>query len=278
MVLGTVLLTTSTAMVGSFTLLKKKALVGDAIAHAVLPGVCLSFLMTGTKDPIYLVIGAFATGGLSLLLINGISHHSKLKEDTAIALVLSVTFGIGILLLTTIQHSGNAALVGLSNFLFGKAASLVSHDLKVLSVLSLVLIVAVLLFFKEFTLVAFDRAFAQAIGLPVRRLELLLTSLTVLAIVVGIRAVGILLMSAMLITPAAAARFWVHHLPSMVLLAAVLGMFAGITGAFISYLAPALPTGPWIVLTISAIAYVSFLFAPCKGLWGRTLRKQRWKV
>ena len=274
-VLGTLLLTTSAAVVGSFALLKKKVLVGDAVAHAVLPGVCISFLLTGTKNSMHLFGGAFATGWLSLVLIDAISHHSKLKEDTAIALILSVTFGIGILLLTAIQHSGNAAQVGLSNFLFGKAAALVSHDLKTLAILSVVLITTVLLFFKEFTLVAFDKAFAQAMGLPVRRLELLLTSLTVLAIVVGIRAVGILLMSAMLITPAAAARFWTHHLPTMVLLAAVLGMFAGVSGAFVSYMAPALPTGPWVVLVISFIAYVSFLFAPRKGLWARKLQKRR---
>ena len=274
-VLGTLLLTASAAMIGSFALLKKKVLVGDAIAHAVLPGVCLAFIVTGTKHPIALSLGAFTTGWLALVLIDQITHRSKIKEDTAIALVLSVTFGLGILLLTAIQHTGNAAQVGLSNFLFGKAAALVSDDLKTLSLLSLALISTVLLFFKEFTLVAFDKSFAQASGLPVQRLELLLTSLTVLAIVIGIRTVGILLMAAMLITPPAAARFWTHHLPKMVLLAAVLGMIAGLVGAFVSYTAPAMPTGPWIVITISLIAYGSFLFAPRKGLLSRRIQRRR---
>ncbi len=274
-VVGTLLLTSSAAMVGTFTLLKKKALVGDAIAHAVLPGVCLAFILTGTKNPVYLVMGAFATGWLSLLLIDAITHYSKLKEDTAITLVLSVTFGIGVLLLTAIQHSGNAAQVGLSNFLFGKTAALVSHDLKTLSILSLVLMMILLLFFKEFTLVAFDKAFAQAIGLPVKRLELLLTSLTVLAIVIGIRAVGILLMAAMLITPPAAARFWTNHLPTMVRLAALLGMVAGGVGSFISYVVPAMPTGPWVVISSTLIAYGSFLLAPGKGLLARKIRQHR---
>jgi manganese/zinc/iron transport system permease protein len=274
-VLGTLLLTASAAMIGSFALLKKKVLVGDAIAHAVLPGVCLAFIVTGTKHPIALSLGAFTTGWLALVLIDQITHRSKIKEDTAIALVLSVTFGLGILLLTAIQHTGNAAQVGLSNFLFGKAAALVSDDLRTLSLLSLALISTVLLFFKEFTLVAFDKSFAQASGLPVQRLELLLTSLTVLAIVIGIRTVGILLMAAMLITPPAAARFWTHHLPKMVLLAAVLGMIAGLVGAFVSYTAPAMPTGPWIVITISLIAYGSFLFAPHKGLLSRRIQRRR---
>eukprot|EP00540_Astrosyne_radiata_P002647 CAMPEP_0116854700 /NCGR_PEP_ID=MMETSP0418-20121206/18779_1 /TAXON_ID=1158023 /ORGANISM="Astrosyne radiata, Strain 13vi08-1A" /LENGTH=118 /DNA_ID=CAMNT_0004487573 /DNA_START=60 /DNA_END=412 /DNA_ORIENTATION=+ len=117
-------------MIGSFALLQKKVLTGDALAHAVLPGVCLAFLATGIKHPVYLTLGACTTGWLSLVWIDQITHQSKVKEDTAIALVLSVAFGFGILLLTAIQHTGNAAQVGLSNFLFGKAAALVSDDLK----------------------------------------------------------------------------------------------------------------------------------------------------
>ncbi|MCU0318078.1 MAG: metal ABC transporter permease [Amoebophilaceae bacterium] len=273
--LGTLLLTGSAAMIGSFALLRKKVLVGDAVAHAVLPGVCLAFIITGTKHPVPLSLGASITGWLALVSIDQITNRSKIKEDTAIALVLSVTFGLGILLLTAIQHTGNAEQVGLSNFLFGKAAALVSDDLKTLALLGLMLIIIVLLFFKEFTLVAFDKAFAQASGLPVRRLELLLTSLTVLAIVVGIRAVGILLMAVMLITPPAAARFWTNHLPTMVLLAAVLGMIAGLAGSFVSYIAPAMPTGPWIVMTISVVAYGSFLLAPRRGLLARRIRQRK---
>ena len=274
-VLGTLLLTGSAAMIGSFALLKKKVLIGDAIAHAVLPGVCLAFILTGTKHPVYLVLGAFASGWLALLLMDQITCRSKIKEDTAITLVLSVTFGLGVLLLTAIQHTGNASQIALNNFMLGKAAALVSDDLKTLALLSLTLITIFLLFFKEFTLVAFDKAFARASGLPVQRLELLLTSLTVLAIVVGIRAVGILLMAAMLITPPAAARFWTNHLPKMVLLATVLGMLAGLVGSLISYIAPAMPTGPWIVIVMSLIAYVSFFFAPRKGLLARSIQQRR---
>ena len=274
-VLGTLLLTSSAGIVGAFTLLKKKALVGDAIAHAVLPGVCIAFIVSGVKSPLYLILGASATGWLSLLAIDGISQYSKLKEDTAIALVLSVAFGIGMLLLTAIQHSGNAAQVGLINFLFGKAAALVGEDIKALFVLNAVIISIVFFFFKELTLLAFDKAFAQAIGLPVKLLELLLTSLTVLTIVIGIRVVGILLMTAMLITPAAAARFWTNNLTGMVFLSVVLGIVAGQIGAFISYIAPAMPTGPWIVVVSSVIAYGSFLLAPRKGLLARKISQRR---
>ncbi|MEM7382794.1 MAG: iron chelate uptake ABC transporter family permease subunit [Bacteroidota bacterium] len=274
-VLGTMLLTSSSAMVGSFALLKKKALVGDAIAHAVFPGVCLSFILTGDKHPIYLTLGAFATSWLSLYLIDIMPVHTKIKEDTAIALVLSITFGLGTLLLSIIQRSGNAAQVGLSNFLFGKAAALLGDDLLTLAILSLFITITLILFFKEFALIAFDKAFAQAIGLPVRHLEAVFTSLTVLAIVLGIRAVGIVLMAAMLITPAAAARLWTDQLPKMVLLSAVLGMIASIAGSFVSYIAPGMSTGPWIVLAITLIAYSSLLLAPRKGLLAKKLRRRR---
>ena len=274
-VLGTMLLTSSGAMVGSFALLKKKALVGDATAHAVFPGICLAFMLTGAKHPIHLAIGAFATGWLALRLIDSITAHAKIQEDTAIALVLSVTFGLGTLLLSIIQHSGNAAQVGLNNFLFGKAAALLGDDLLTLAILSLLIITTLIFFFKEFTLVAFDKAFAQSIGLPVRRLEFLFTSLTVLAIVIGIRAVGMVLMAAMLITPAAAARFWTDRLSRMVLLAAVLGLIAGVAGSFASYTAPGMPTGPWIVLVITLIAYGSFLLAPQQGLLAKKLHQRR---
>ncbi|MFD2512582.1 iron chelate uptake ABC transporter family permease subunit [Pontibacter locisalis] len=272
--LGSVLLASSSAVVGCFTLLRKRALVGDAVAHAVLPGVCLAFILSGTKNPLILLIGAFITGWLSLIAIDFITSRSRIKEDTAIGLVLSVFFGVGILLLTAIQHSGNAAQSGLDKFLFGKAASLVGDDLIAFGVVAVLLLIATVLFYKELKLLCFDETFARTIGFPVRGLELLLTTLTVLAVVVGIQAVGVVLMAAMLITPAAAARFWTDRLGLMLVLAALMGAFSGVAGAFVSYTAPAMPTGPWIVLIISMIAILSFAFAPKKGWVARLLRQR----
>ncbi|MCX2741475.1 metal ABC transporter permease [Pontibacter anaerobius] len=276
--LGSVLLASSSAVVGCFTLLRKRALVGDAVAHAVLPGVCLAFILSGTKNPFVLLLGAFITGWISLVTIDFITSRSRIKEDTAIGLVLSVFFGIGILLLTAIQHSGNAAQSGLDKFLFGKAASLVGEDLIAFGVVAVLLLITTLLFYKELTLLCFDQAYAATIGFPVRALELLLTTLTVFAVVVGIQAVGVVLMAAMLITPAAAARFWTDRLGLMLVLAAIIGAFSGVAGAFVSYTAPAMPTGPWIVLIVSMIAIVSFAFAPNKGWVSRLLRKRRNKI
>ncbi len=274
-VLGVVLLNTSAAVVGTFTFLKKKALVGDAVAHAVLPGICLAFMLSGTKNPFFILIGAFATGWLSLVIIDYIESKSKIKEDTAIALILSVFFGIGILLLTNIQHSGNAAQSGLSSFLFGKAAALVMQDLWLFGGVALVLLITVALFFKELKIIAFDENFAKAIGLPVKRLNLLLTTLTVLAVVTGIQAVGVVLMAAMLITPAAAARFWTDDTMRMTMLAAVFGAISGLMGSYVSYTAPTMPTGPWIVMLISMVAIISFFFAPKRGIVAKKWEQQR---
>lgn len=277
-VLGSVLLAASSAIVGTFTLLKKKALVGDAVAHSVLPGICLAFILSGVKNPFYLVAGAFFTGWISLVLIDFITKRSKIKEDAAIGLILSVFFGIGILMLTVIQKSGNAAQSGLDHFLFGQAASLVGQDLLVFSGIALILIVAVMIFYKEFALIAFDINFAKSIGFPVRSLELVLTTLTVLAVVTGIQAIGVVLMAAMLITPAAAARFWTDKLKVMILLAAALGAFSGLAGAYISYIAPSMPTGPWIVMVISIIALLSFFLAPAKGILFRLVTQRKFQT
>jgi manganese/zinc/iron transport system permease protein len=277
-VIGSILLAASSAIVGSFTLLKKKALVGDAVAHSVLPGICLAFILSGVKNPIYLIIGAFITGWVSLVLIDIICARSKIKEDTAIGLILSVFFGIGILMLTVIQKSGNAAQSGLDHFLFGQAASLIGKDLLVFSSIALILIIAVIMFFKEFAIIAFDEAFARSIGFPVRTLELLLTTLTVLAVVTGIQAIGVVLMAAMLITPAAAARFWTDKLKVMIWLAAGLGALSGLVGAYISYVAPSMPTGPWIVMVVSMIAIISFFLAPKKGILARWLNQRKFQT
>ena len=275
--LGSLLLAASSAVVGCFTFLRKKALVGDAIAHAVLPGVCLGFILSGTKNPLYLVTGAFLTGWLSVVALDYITHKSKIKEDTATALVLSVFFGIGIFLLTMVQNSGNAAQSGLNNFLFGKAASLLPEDILVFGIIAAVLILTVLAFYKELKIITFDPAFARSSGIPVRGLDLLLTSLTVLAVVVGIQAVGVVLMAAMLITPAAAARFWTDKLSLMLLLAAFFGIISGFSGTWISLLAPAMPTGPWMVVVLSTIAIFSFFLAPQRGIIQRLLHQRQYR-
>ena len=272
--LGTLLLGASSAVVGCFTFLRKKALVGDTIAHSILPGICLSFIIFKTKDPLMLLLGAMLSGWLSVYVVDYISANSKIKPDTAIGLTLSVFFGVGILLLTHIQHSGNSAQAGLDKFLFGKAASLVQNDVITFGIVSVILIGTIILFFKQFSLISFDVHFAKTIGLSVRTFEVILSTITVLAVAIGIQTVGVVLMAAMLITPAAAARFWTDKLKVMVIIAAIIGGISGIFGAFISYTAPSMPTGPWIVAVLSFIAIGSMLVAPKNGAISKS-RKQK---
>jgi manganese/zinc/iron transport system permease protein len=276
-VVGISFLSISAAMVGTFTFLDKKALIGDAISHAVLPGVCLAFMMVGTKNPYWIVAGAFATGALATYAISWIGQQTKLKEDTIIASILSVFFGFGIVLMTKLQQTGNAALSGLDHFLFGNAISIVGEDIFVYGTLALLTILAILFFYKEFQLLIFNKDFARAIGLPVRRLEFLFNSLMVLAVVTGIQAIGVVLMAALLITPAAAAKFWTNRLSKMLIIAVLIALFSGISGAYISFILPNMPTGPWVVVVLSALAFFSFFFSPTKGLVTRWYSKRTYQ-
>ncbi len=264
-VVGTLLIGASSSIVGCFTVLRKRSLVGDAIAHAVLPGVCLAFLLHGEKDPLILLLGAFISGWISIIVIDLIVENTRIKTDAALGIVLSVFFGLGILLLTHIQKTGNASQSGLDSFLFGKAASIVGADLYTFGAVAVLLMVAVFAFFREFTLISFDPNYAQSIGMPVKWYQLVLSSLTVLAVTVGIQAVGVVLMAALLITPAVAARFWTHRLWLMIVLAALIGAIANVSGAFISYAAPRMPTGPWIIVVLTFLAMFSMFFAPQRG-------------
>ncbi len=274
---GTMILSLTAAIVGCFTLLRKQALIGEAMAHAVLPGIALAFLMFQSKNPLVLLVGAIITGWLSTFCIDFITSRSRIKPDSAIALVLSVFFGLGVVLLTVIQNSGMANQAGLDKFLFGKAASLLGQDLVLFTSISLMVISVLVLFYKQFFLVTFDPEYAKVLGIPVERYELLLSILTVLTVATGIQAVGVVLMAALLITPGAAARHWTDKLGTMLILAGIFGAFSGLGGAFISYSAQAMPTGPWIVVFVSSIAITSFLTAPNKGIIARAVKKRRQK-
>jgi manganese/zinc/iron transport system permease protein len=276
-VVGISFLSISAAMVGTFTFLDKKALIGDAISHAVLPGVCLAFMLAGTKNPYWIVVGAFSTGALATYAISWISQQTKLKEDSVIASVLSVFFGVGIVFMTKLQQTGNASISGLDHFLFGNAISIVGEDILVYGTLALITILAILFFYKEFQLLIFNRDFARAIGLPVKRLEFVFNSLMVLAVVTGIQAIGVVLMAALLITPAAAARFWTDRLSRMLTLAVLMALFSGIAGAYISFTLPNMPTGPWVVVVLSALAFFSFFFSHKKGLITRWYSKRNYQ-
>jgi len=273
--MGATMLGALGGMLGSFALLRRQSLLGDALAHAALPGVCIGYLITGSKTPLPLFLGALAAGLLGSLLILGVVRWSRIKEDSAIGIILSVFFGAGIVLLTYIQKLPDGNQSGLDKYLFGQAATLVEEDLKVMAVLGGIVLTALLLFYKELKLLSFDRAFGASLGLPMRRLEVLLTLLLVVVVVVGLQTVGVVLIVAALITPAAAARQWTDRLGSMILLAAGIGALAGVAGSLASALVPRLPTGPVIVVVSSGVLIVSLLFAPRRGLLWALLRERQ---
>lgn len=277
---GTVLLGLSAGALGCFAVLRERALVGDAVAHAVLPGVCLAFIVTGDKDPLALLIGSVFFGWISLLVMDFVIRNSKISADTSIGMVLSVFFGLGVVMLTWIQNSGNPNQSGLDAFLFGNAASMLPEDVMLFGMVCILVLLAIIFLYKELKLVSFDPGFAKAIGYPIRRMELLMAILLVVTITAGLQAVGVVLMASMLIIPAAAARYWTDSLVWMLLIAAGVGAVSAISGTFVSYTAPAMPTGPWMVVAAATLFAFSFFFAPTRGefqKW-RHRRQQQQKV
>jgi manganese/zinc/iron transport system permease protein len=269
---GCMLMGASSGVLGSFALLRRRSLIGDAVAHAALPGVCLAFLLSGSRELASLLVGAILAGLLGAGCVQAITRASRVKEDAALGIVLSVFFGFGIVLLTLIQNTPRSSQAGLDKFIFGQAASLIGRDVQVMAACAVVICVTTAALFKEFKLLCFDPEFARGLGRPTGLLDGLLLLLLVVSVVVGLQAVGVVLMAAMLITPAAAARFWTERLDRMVVLSGLFGGTAGAIGTAISTLAPRMPTGPLIVLAATAIFLVSLLFAPRRGLLARALR------
>jgi len=260
---------------GAFAVLRRQSLLGDAMSHAALPGIALAFLITGSKASLVLIIGAALAGWLGTYFIGKITGLSRIKYDSALGMVLSVFFGIGLVLLTYIQRLPNAAQAGLDKFLFGQAATLLERDVIVMCVIGLIVLKLILLFFKEFKLLSFDPEFGQSIGYPMKLIDSILTGLLVVAIVLGLQTVGVVLMSAMIVAPAAGARQWTERLSVMLILSALFGLVAGVSGAVISSTTARIPTGPTIVVAVSVIVIISLLFAPGRGLVASLFRKMR---
>lgn len=270
--LGTAVLGAICGMLGSFAVLRKQSLLGDAISHAALPGIALAFLIAGVKDNNLLLLGALVSGLIGTFWIKGIVKKTRLKSDTALGLILSLFFGFGMLLLTFIQKMPNANQAGLDKYLFGQAATLVESDVWVMASITGVSLFVLLLFWKELKLLLFDAEYTKTLGFNTRFLDILITSFIVLAIVMGLQTVGVVLMSAMLLAPAAAARQWTNKLGVMVFLASVFGAFSGVFGTAISASQNNLSTGPVIVLVAAGFVLISFIFSPGRGLLFRHIR------
>jgi manganese/zinc/iron transport system permease protein len=270
--LGTAVLGAICGMLGSFAVLRKQSLLGDAISHAALPGIAIAFLITGAKDSNVLLLGALISGLIGTFWIRGMTSKTPLKSDTALGLVLSLFFGFGMLLLTFIQKQPNANQAGLDKYLFGQAATLVEKDVLLMVLVTGISLAILLLFWKEFKVLLFDIDYTKTLGFNTKFLDILITFFIVLAIVLGLQTVGVVLMSAMLLAPAAAARQWTNSLAVMVFLAAIFGAFSGVIGTAISASQNNLSTGPVIVLVAAVFVLVSFVFSPGRGILFREIR------
>lgn len=270
--LGTAIIGLTCGILGSFAVLRKQSLLGDAIAHSALPGIAIAFLLTGVKDTLLFIIGASLSGIIGAVWILSITKNTRLKTDSALGIVLSVFFGFGIVLLTIIQRKPNANQAGLERFLFGQAATLLPSDVSVIAIIGIIALILVFIFWKELKILTFDPQFATTLGFNVQILDLLLTSFIVVAIVLGLQAVGVVLMSALLLAPAAAARQWSNKLGTMIIISAVLGALSGIIGTAISSTNLRLSTGPIIVLIAISLVLLSFVFSPSRGLLSHQLR------
>lgn len=267
--LGSSVLGIAAGALGVFAVLRQRSLMGDALAHAALPGVALAFMITGTKDPMVLLIGAAAVGILGALMMVGLERTPRITSDVSIGVVLSTFFSLGIVLLTYIAKTAGANQAGLEKYLFGQAAGIVARDVALMSVISLVAIIAVVIAFRPLKTTLFDVRFAGAIGLRVRMIEVIMTVLLVVAIIVGLRTVGAILMVAMLIIPTATARQFTPRLAILIPVACLTGAFVGVTGSLVSTSA-ALPTGPVIALVGLAVVMLALVFAPGRGIAWRT--------
>ncbi|MBJ6368237.1 metal ABC transporter permease [Snuella sedimenti] len=270
--LGTAILGAVCGMLGSFAVLRKQSLLGDAISHAALPGIAIAFLITGAKDTNTLLLGALISGLVGTFWIQGIISKTHLKSDTALGLILSLFFGFGMLLLTYIQKQPNANQAGLDKYLFGQAATLVESDVWLMSIVTGICLLVLLLFWKEFKILLFDADYTKTLGFNTKFIDILITTFIVLAIVLGLQTVGVVLMSAMLLAPAAAARQWTNSLSMMVFLAAIFGAFSGVFGTAISASQNNLSTGPVIVIVAGIFVLISFVFSPGRGLLFKQIR------
>ena len=265
-VLGTSIIGSVAGALGSFAVLRRQSLLGDCIAHAALPGIGIAFLISHSKDSEILLLGAIAAGGIGALLLHLIQEYSELKRDAALGIILSVFFGFGLVLLTFIQGKEIENQSGLNVYLFGNAATLLKSDIFLMGFLGIIVIFLLTLFWKEFKIVAFDKEFAATLGFPQNKIDFFITFLTVIAIVIGLQAVGVVLMSALIIAPAVAARQWTDQLYKMVIISAGVGIIGSISGVIISSIYEKIPTGPVIVIMISIIVIISLFFAPKRGI------------
>lgn len=269
---GAVLLGITCGVLGCFIVLRRQSLLGDAIGHAVLPGVCIGFMFGGAKTSAFVLLGAMVSGIMATMLIGLLQRTTVLKTGECMGVVFTGFYGIGIVLLKALQNNGYAGQGGLEKFLFGQIVGISPTDVTLMAIVTALSLLLVGGLWRTLKLTTFDEGFAHSIGLPVQLIHYLLVGLLTVAIVISIQAVGVVLVSAMLVTPAATAYLLTDRLHRMTMLAGIFGALAGITGAMLSLLGPTLPTGALMVLSAGLLFALAFLASPRHGLLPRLWR------
>jgi manganese/zinc/iron transport system permease protein len=269
--LGAALLGAAAGGIGSFVMLRKRALMSDAVSHATLPGLVLAFIVMAlaTGDGRFLpglMIGAALTAFLGLHAVDWLTRRTRLPEDSAIGAVLSSFFGLGVVLLTVVQSLDTGGQAGLESFLLGSTASMLRSEAITIAVAAAMTGLAVILFRRAFTIVSFDPHYAASIGIPVRRTDLVMLLILLLVTVIGLRVAGLVLIVALTIIPPATARFWTQAAGWMAVLSALVGALAAHAGAALSASGPSLPTGAVIVLISFGLFVLSLIASPRRGL------------
>ena len=252
--IGTALIGISAALVGTFTFLQKKSLIGDAISHSILPGIVLAYMVSGQRNTLILMLGAFIAGWLATQQISWLQRKTKLKSDTIVAATLSIFFAMGLSLLSYIQGRPDDGQAGLSDFLFGKIAALNIEDLYLFSVVSSLIIGVTFFRYRVMFSFAFNKEFMISKGFSLRWNDFILNSMTILVVAMGVQAVGVVLMSALLIIPVLTARMLTYKLSSLIVLSLIFGTSSSLLGSYISILGKNIPTGPCIILVLSICA------------------------
>lgn len=276
---GAALLGLAAGLVGAFGVLRRRALLADTVSHAALPGLVAAFLLASAlgsnaaRSLPVLLLGAAASGLLGLLAVHAITRATRLRDDAAMALVLSVFFGAGVALLSIAQADTSGSQAGLNTFIFGQPAAMHRADALTLAVVAALAVSGVALLRKELALVCVNEEFARGAGWPVWAIDLLLMLLLIVVTVAALPAVGVILVVALMIIPAAAARFWTDRLSLMLALSAAIGAASGYAGAVASALAPSMPAGAVIVLAAGAAFAASAVLAPRRGILAGLIRR-----
>lgn len=277
-VLGSVFLGISCGLLGSFIVVRRLSLFGDTLSHAVLPGVAIGFLVAGYKSPVAIFVGATVAGLLGTALVGLIKKTTHIKEDSSLGMVLAGFYGIGIVLMNRIQSLPTGTQSGLDKFLFGQAAALSVQEVWMIAGVAVAAVLLVTLFYRQFLVGSFDAGFARALGLPSGLFHYALMMLLAFTVVVSLQAVGAVLVSAMLVIPAASAYLLTDRMHRMLFIAAGFGVFSGVLGAFFSFLGNSLPTGPLMVLAASFVFGLSFFFSPRHGVVSRWRKRRKQKT